>query len=88
MGISLGSRVKDSITGFQGIAIAVTEWLYGCRRFGVEPEELKDGKPVETQWFDEQRLEIMTEQGAPARKDDSANPGGPQKDPQRTKNPR
>ena len=56
MRIKLGSKVTDSITGMAGIAIARTDWLYGCVRYGVQPEELKDGKPVEAQWFDEAQL--------------------------------
>ena len=28
----LGSRVKDSITGFEGFAVSRTEYLYGCVR--------------------------------------------------------
>jgi hypothetical protein len=55
--LKLGDHVKDRITGFGGIAIARTDWLYGCTRYGVQSEELdKDGTPVEVQWFDEQSL--------------------------------
>lgn len=55
--IKLGAKVTDSITGFTGIATARTEYLYGCVRVSVEPTELHEGKPVEAQYFDEQRLE-------------------------------
>jgi hypothetical protein len=65
--IELGTRVKDSITGFSGVATARTEYLYGCVRVAVEPTELKDGKPIESVWFDEQRLA----------KDSPAQSGGP-----------
>jgi len=58
--IDLGSKVKDMITGFTGIAIARTEWLYGCTRIVIESQELKDGKPVAPSWFDEQRVEEIT----------------------------
>jgi hypothetical protein len=30
--VNLGDKVKDRITGLEGIAIGVTTWLYGCRR--------------------------------------------------------
>jgi hypothetical protein len=54
--VALGSKVTDSITGFSGIATARTEYLYGCVRVCIEPGRLRDGKPIESQWFDEQRL--------------------------------
>lgn len=60
--IELGSRVRDLITGFEGAVIGRTEWLYGCARIVVEGLELKDGKPHDPQWFDEQRVEEL-EQG-------------------------
>jgi hypothetical protein len=58
MMIKLGTKVKDSISGFEGIATARIEYLYGCVRVLVEPQGLnQDGKPIEAQYFDEQRLE-------------------------------
>jgi valyl-tRNA synthetase len=83
MSVKLGSKVKDSLTGFTGIATARTEWLYGCTRIAIEPQELHDGKPIETQWFDEQRVEVVLEDKPKVSKDSSATSGGPQKDPHR-----
>lgn len=54
--IKLGTRVRDSITGFSGVAMARTEYLNGCARVGVQAAQLHDGKPVDPQWFDEQQL--------------------------------
>jgi hypothetical protein len=79
--IKLGSKVKDSITGFIGIAIGRTEFMYGCARILVEPQELKDGKPIETHWFDEQRIDVLVEQGPQVSEHSSATSGGPQNDP-------
>ncbi len=56
MKIKLGTKVTDSITGFSGVAIARTEYLYGCVLVQVQPTGLHEGKPVESQNFDEQRL--------------------------------
>jgi len=56
MELQLGTKVKDAITGFEGVATARTTFLYGCVRVQVEPTELLEGKPVDAQWFDEQRL--------------------------------
>jgi hypothetical protein len=57
--IETGSRVSDIITGFTGIVTARTEWLYGCIRVEVTPQELHEGKPVEALWFDEQRVRVI-----------------------------
>jgi hypothetical protein len=55
--VKLGDKVKDSLTGFEGVATARTEYLYGCVHVCVTPTGLKDGKPIESQWFDEQRID-------------------------------
>lgn len=54
--VKLGVKVKDSITGFMGVAVSRTEYLYGCVRVGVEGE----AKPGEIYYFDEQRLTVET----------------------------
>jgi len=78
--IELGQKVKDPITGFEGIAVAKTQWLYGCTRFGVQARIDKDGKVPEAQWFDEPQLEAMP----PV---DAQNRGGPRADPRRNRDP-
>lgn len=55
----LGSKVKDEVTGFEGIAVNFTEWMYGCNRVGIESTILKDGKTIDPQYFDEQRVEVL-----------------------------
>lgn len=77
MGVKLGDSVQDRMTGFKGVAVGVTEWLYGCRRIAVQSVELKDGKPIEPEWFDEQRL---TDNPA-------ATSGGPKSDPASRRDP-
>ena len=58
--IQLGAKVQDQITGYEGIAVCRTEYLYGCVRVGVEAQTLQGGKPAETQYFDEQRLDVCS----------------------------
>ena len=82
--IQLGTRVRDNLTGFEGIAVGRTEWQYGCTRIGIEPTELRDGKPIDVQWFDEQRVEAVGEK-AKAEPSAARPPlGGPQSDPARS----
>lgn len=57
--INLGAKVRDKITGFTGIVTSRTEWLNGCLRYGVQPQELHDGKPIDAHVFDEPQLEVL-----------------------------
>jgi hypothetical protein len=90
MKISLGDRAKDSITGFEGIVVARTEWLSGCDRLTLQPEKLdKEGGVKLTQTFDETQL-IVTKAGAvkPMRVSSVEKPGGPRPEPVRQSTPR
>jgi len=79
--IKLGNEVKDPITGFIGIAVAKTEWLWGCIRIGIESKLDKDGKIIEIQWFDEPRLEIIGFADKPKKAEENKKPsGGPQRE--------
>jgi hypothetical protein len=76
--ISLGSKVRDIVTGFSGILVARTEWCYGCVRYGITREKLdKEGKPLETQWFDEQQVEVIERTKPAISKQSRATSGGP-----------
>lgn len=77
--IQLGDLVRDSITGFHGIVIARTEWLNGCWRIVVQPQELRDGKPIDALTFDVEQLELLEARGHRSKKET----GGPWPDPVR-----
>ena len=58
--VNLGDKVKDTVTGFIGIAVGITRWLHGCNRVIVQPEGLtKEGKTFESQSFDEPQLTVL-----------------------------
>ncbi len=57
--INLGDEVKDVVTGFQGVAIAKCDWLYGCTRITVQPPVGKDGKVPDNYTFDMPSLRII-----------------------------
>jgi len=57
----LGKKAKDKITGFQGILTARCEFLTGCNRYCIQPTELKDGKPIDSIYFDEAQIEIISD---------------------------
>lgn len=72
--IALGTQVTDKITGYTGMVIARTEWLYSCKRYVVQAREMKDGKPVENINCDEDQLDIVE---VPKTEHVMRNTGGP-----------
>jgi len=60
--MQLGDQIRDKINGFTGVATGMTEYINGCRQFLLKPTGLKDGKPIEGQWIDEQHLEVVVAQ--------------------------
>lgn len=81
--IELGSKVRCRITGYTGIITGRHEWLYGCRRYTVQAQELKDGKPIENIGADEDQLEVLGAVEAHVVKDT----GGPTAEPSRRAEP-
>jgi len=62
--MELGDKVKDVITGFEGIVTARASYLTGCDQLCVQPQGLdKDQKPIESRWYDENRL-VVTQASA------------------------
>lgn len=59
--IKLGDVAKDTITGFEGVVVSRTEWMNGCVRLQLQPQRLKDGKPIESNLFDIEQLELVTD---------------------------
>lgn len=56
----LGKRVKEAVTGMEGIVTNVGFDLYGCIQAIVHPGIVgKDGKISETHWFDINRLTVI-----------------------------
>ncbi len=77
--IHLGDKVKDSITGFVGIAVGRTIWIQGCDRITVQPEGLtKEGKLYESFSFDEPQLIVVKKK---AKKEGDHKSGGPRPEP-------
>jgi hypothetical protein len=55
----LGLKAKDKITGIEGIIVGRCEHLFGCNTYGIAPQKTKEGKRLDTEWFDEGRIEII-----------------------------
>lgn len=56
MEIVLGQEVKDTVSGFTGVAVSRHSYLAGCHRITIQPPIDKDGKLPESQTFDETQL--------------------------------
>ena len=72
----LGVKAKDIITGYKGVVGGRTEYLTGCKQYGLIKEGLtKDGKTPDWEWFDESRLEVV--KADPVKVNEKSDPGGP-----------
>lgn len=69
----LGAEVKERITGYTGMIIARTQWLYNCNTYGVKSHELHEGKPLDAVFFDEPSLDLLRQSMATPKQDT----GGP-----------
>lgn len=57
--VSLGDKVRDTVTGFEGVVIALSHWMSGEIRVSVQPRELKeDGTLQSSKIFAQGFLEI------------------------------
>lgn len=85
--IELGSKVKDKITGFEGVVTGRTEWLTGCVRLAVQPSSLtKEGASKAEEWLDESRLDLVAKPTAKVRS--VRDVGGPTASPRRSADPK
>jgi len=60
MKIKLGQKVKDNVTGFEGITVAKCIYLNGCVQFQIVPKfNPISGILYRNLWVDESQLEII-----------------------------
>jgi hypothetical protein len=56
----LGHRVRDRVTGLDGVVTSVCFDLYGCIQAVIHPGLGVDGKIAEQNWFDVNRLIVIS----------------------------
>lgn len=62
---NLGDRLKDDLTGFEGICVYRTQWITNCNVYGIKPDSLdKDGEPRKSSQFDEPHISVVQEKVA------------------------
>ena len=75
--VTLGDTVKDTVSGFEGIAVSRHLYLSGCERITVQPKyNKKDQKLPETETFDILQIQILKSKTVPQ---GSKKTGGPEK---------
>ena len=55
----LGDKVKDRITGFEGVVDSTHQYLSGLKQCGVLPLQLKNGIPQRIQFIESPQLEVI-----------------------------
>jgi hypothetical protein len=55
----LGRRIKDKVSGQEGVCDVITFDLYGCIQVGCAPPVDKDGKFVDGKLFDVHRIQVI-----------------------------
>lgn len=79
--INLGDRVREKLSGVEGVVIGITHWITSCDHIGVKRQGVdQNGKPWELLWFDEPHIEVLERAAVAAPAVDPATgmkPGGP-----------
>lgn len=73
MKFNFGDNIRDRITGFEGRCVGFTAYITGCSQVLLAPPVGDKGEFRESQWFDEQRCELMP--GAALTIENGINPG-------------
>jgi hypothetical protein len=58
--LNLGKKAKDKITGFEGFLTGHANYITGCDQYLIQPSA-KEGEFKDPLWFDESRLEIISD---------------------------
>lgn len=57
--INLGDKVKDTVSGFTGIAVCKCSYLQGCDRIAIQAPVNKNGEQISWAYFDEPQLKVV-----------------------------
>jgi len=58
----LGDLVRELVSGFEGVIMAITAYHTGCTHYGILQKALTDkGKIPEWEWVDESLLTLVEE---------------------------
>lgn len=57
--MKLGDKVRDTISGFEGTAIARVEYLNSCPRICIQGRVSDPSKAASAEYFDEAQVELI-----------------------------
>lgn len=57
-GFECGDRIRDIITGYEGVCIGRIEYISGCNQLLLQPKAGPDKEP-QSHWFDVERVELV-----------------------------
>ena len=55
----LGKKIKDKVSGMEGMVVSITHFLNGCVRVSIQPPVDQDNKMQDERWFDYQQVELV-----------------------------
>lgn len=59
MKYELGEKVRDKVSGFEGIIMSRTEYLHGVPLYGVQPRVSGEGVMRQAEYFSEPAIETL-----------------------------
>jgi hypothetical protein len=80
---SNGDKVEDLVTGFKGIITGSAYYLTGCNQYCVAAKAKDEFSEATVTWYDEGRLNLMTEKEITA-EEVKAEKNGADKSPNKT----
>jgi hypothetical protein len=61
----LGSKVRDTLSGFEGIVTGTAQYLHSAEQVLIQPTGLKDCHPISPVWFNVNRIEVIVHESKP-----------------------
>lgn len=59
--LKCGDKAECTLTSYQGVITSMTENITGSRRFGLSPQKIQEGKPIDGYSFHEDMLKVVKE---------------------------
>jgi len=78
---AMGRKVKDKVSGQEGVVTSVSFDLYGCVQYLLNPGIDKDGNQIQNWWMDEKRIVFLSKEPVMEVPDFSNPPGPPSNKP-------
>lgn len=75
----LGQKLRDRVTGLEGIAVQRIEYLNGCVQYAIKPKAKKGDVTLPDGWcIDQQQLEVVDEGLNKSKPVEKKKTGGPE----------